>query len=88
LLAATWITGVCTGLRLRQLGGPNVWSGPVIKLLLLAVPGFALRFLGDSLGAGVVGFVLFGLYLAAASFAARAVAPHELHDLRQALTRR
>lgn len=81
LVAAAWAAGVYAGLRLRSLGGPNIWNPGVLKLLALALPGALLLRGEPGLGLSAALFTGFAIYLTAGGLLSRAISVQDLRDI-------
>lgn len=81
LVAAAWTGSLYTGLRLRSMGGPDVWSPSVLKLVALALPGVLLVRIEGGWGLSIALFAAFVAWFVLVCFAVRAVTVKDLREV-------
>lgn len=87
LVAAAWVAGIYTGLRLRLLGGPNIWNLSVLKLIVLATPGALLLRPETTFGLSLALFAGFVVYFTAGCFVIGAITPRDAKEILVSLKR-
>ncbi|MEN6548510.1 MAG: lipopolysaccharide biosynthesis protein [Armatimonadia bacterium] len=88
LVGTAWLTSFLVSWRLRSSGGPEMWNWPVLKLLLVAAPGFAATLLPDTILLNVLLYVGFIVYLALVAFMTNTITPAEIREIIGAIRHR